>query len=72
MSSRKLDHYNAQNKFKVVFLGDIEVGKTAIINHFIHGKFNQTHAPTIGIDFLSKTMVIDERVVRFQIWDTAG
>jgi hypothetical protein len=27
---------------------------------------------TIGIDFLSKTMYLDDRVVRLQLWDTAG
>jgi Ras-related protein Rab-6A len=72
MAEKKIDHYNMHNKFKVVFLGDIEVGKTAIINNFIHGRFDHTHSPTIGIDFLSKTMVIDDRVLRFQLWDTAG
>ena len=28
--------------------------------------------PTIGIDFLSKTMYLEERTVRLQLWDTAG
>jgi GTPase SAR1 family protein len=27
---------------------------------------------TIGIDFLSKTMYLDDRTVRLQLWDTAG
>ena len=61
-----------QNKYKIVFLGDIDVGKTSIINNFIHGKFDHVHQPTIGIDFLSKTMVVNDVVVRFQLWDTAG
>ena len=27
---------------------------------------------TIGIDFLSKTMYLEDRTVRLQLWDTAG
>ncbi len=27
---------------------------------------------TIGIDFLSKTMYVDDKMVRLQLWDTAG
>ena len=27
---------------------------------------------TIGIDFLSKTMDLEDRTVRLQLWDTAG
>jgi GTPase SAR1 family protein len=41
---------------KVVFLGDLAVGKTSIINYFMYGKANPDHHPTIGVDMLSKTM----------------
>ena len=58
-------------KFKVVFLGDMSVGKTSIIARFMHNSFDkQEH--TIGIDFLSKTMQVEDRTVRLQLWDTAG
>ncbi|KAH1226762.1 hypothetical protein AAZX31_11G244800 [Glycine max] len=30
------------------------------------------HQATIGIDFLSKTMYLEDRTVRLQLWDTAG
>ena len=59
-------------KFKIVFLGDLGVGKTSIINQFMYGTFDHTHQPTIGIDFLSKTMYLDDRTIRLQLWDTAG
>jgi Ras-related protein Rab-6A len=59
-------------KYKIVFLGDMSVGKTCIINQFMYGTFDPTHQPTIGIDFLSKTMYLDDRTVRLQLWDTAG
>jgi Ras-related protein Rab-6A len=61
-----------QTKYKIVFLGDMSVGKTSIINQFMYGTFDSTHQPTIGIDFLSKTMYLDDRTIRLQLWDTAG
>lgn len=59
-------------KYKIVFLGDLGVGKTSIINQFINNTFDETHQPTIGIDFLSKTIYLDDRTIRLQLWDTAG
>lgn len=59
-------------KHKVVFLGDMSVGKSSIINRFMYGTFDTVHQPTIGIDFLSKTLNVDNRTIRLQIWDTAG
>jgi len=55
-----------------VFLGDEGVGKTSIITRFMYDNFNDTYKVTIGIDFVSKTMYLDDRIVRLQLWDTAG
>eukprot|EP00668_Euglena_longa_P033666 GGOE01043269.1.p1 GENE.GGOE01043269.1~~GGOE01043269.1.p1 ORF type:complete len:332 (+),score=46.47 GGOE01043269.1:51-1046(+) len=58
-------------KYKVVFLGDMSVGKTSIIARFMYNTFDkQEH--TIGIDFLSKTLQVEDRTLRLQLWDTAG
>jgi Ras-related protein Rab-6A len=61
-----------QAKHKLVFLGDIYVGKTSIINRFMYESFDTNYQATIGIDFLSKTLYLDDRTVRLQLWDTAG
>ena len=55
-----------------VFLGDQSVGKTSIITRFMYDKFDTTYQATIGIDFISKTMYLEDRTVRLQLWDTAG
>ncbi|KAL9650272.1 hypothetical protein ABK040_014927 [Willaertia magna] len=60
------------NKYKIVFLGDQAVGKTSIITRFMYDTFDTTYHNTIGIDFLSKTMYLEDRTVRLQLWDTAG
>lgn len=59
-------------KYKLVFLGDQSVGKTSIITRFMYDKFEGSYQATIGIDFLSKTMYLEDRTVRLQLWDTAG
>jgi len=63
---------NPLAKYKLVFLGDQFVGKTSIITRFMYDTFDQTYQATIGIDFLSKTMYLEDRTVRLQLWDTAG
>ena len=59
-------------KYKLVFLGDIYVGKTSIINQFMHDSFDTNYQATIGIDFLSKTLTLEDKSLRLQLWDTAG
>eukprot|EP01098_Paradermamoeba_levis_P007957 TRINITY_DN3315_c0_g1_i1.p1 TRINITY_DN3315_c0_g1~~TRINITY_DN3315_c0_g1_i1.p1 ORF type:complete len:224 (-),score=62.58 TRINITY_DN3315_c0_g1_i1:204-875(-) len=63
---------NPLAKYKIVFLGDQSVGKTSIITRFMYDTFDSTYQATIGIDFLSKTMYLEDRTVRLQLWDTAG
>jgi Ras-related protein Rab-6A len=48
------------------------VGKTSLITRFMYDSFDTTYQATIGIDFLSKTMYLEDRTVRLQLWDTAG
>merc|ERR1719269_278570 len=60
------------NKFKLVFLGEQAVGKTSVITRFMYDTFDNNYQATIGIDFLSKTMYLEDRIVRLQLWDTAG
>jgi len=65
-------HVIPRSKYKLVFLGDESVGKTSIITRFMYDHFDDSYQATIGIDFLSKTMYLEDRVLRLQLWDTAG
>ncbi|CCK70531.1 Rab family GTPase YPT6 KNAG_0E02720 [Huiozyma naganishii CBS 8797] len=62
----------ALSKYKIVFLGEQGVGKTSLITRFMYDTFDDHYQATIGIDFLSKTMYLDDHTIRFQLWDTAG
>lgn len=59
-------------KYKIVFLGEQGVGKTSLITRFMYDTFDDQYQATIGIDFLSKTMYLDDKTIRLQLWDTAG
>uniref|UniRef100_A0A6J0UTS8 Ras-related protein Rab-6A-like isoform X3 n=1 Tax=Pogona vitticeps TaxID=103695 RepID=A0A6J0UTS8_9SAUR len=63
---------NPLRKFKLVFLGEQSVGKTSLITRFMYDSFDNTYQATIGIDFLSKTMYLEDHTMRLQLWDTAG
>ncbi|KAJ3451347.1 rab gtpase [Anaeramoeba flamelloides] len=58
--------------FKICFMGDQSVGKTSIINRFIYDDFNINSQSTVGVDFLSKTIFVENESVRLHLWDTAG
>lgn len=60
------------SKYKIVFLGEQGVGKTSLITRFMYDTFDDNYQATIGIDFLSKTVYLDDRTIRLQLWDTAG
>ncbi len=57
---------------KVVIIGDSAVGKTNILMRFTSQQYKLSHIPTIGVDFNVKTIQIDDKRLRLQIWDTAG
>lgn len=49
------------------------MGKTSLITRFMYDTFDDQYAATIGIDFLLKTMYLeDNKTIRLQLWDTAG
>jgi small GTP-binding protein len=59
--------------FKIVLLGDSNVGKSNILSKYLHNEFNQDSKSTVGVEFGSKTFEIDEKTtIKAQIWDTAG
>ncbi|KAI8805535.1 ras family-domain-containing protein [Cladochytrium replicatum] len=57
---------------KVIILGDSGVGKTSLMNQYVNKKFSNQYKATIGADFLTKEVLVDDRLVTMQIWDTAG
>ncbi|KAJ3434540.1 ras-related protein rab-24 [Anaeramoeba flamelloides] len=57
---------------KIVFLGDTFVGKTCLVERFIHNNFNDQQQNTIGVSFAAKSIFMDQKKLTLGIWDTAG
>mmetsp|Transcript_9709 Transcript_9709/g.14696 ORF Transcript_9709/g.14696 Transcript_9709/m.14696 type:complete len:208 (-) Transcript_9709:133-756(-) len=62
----------SKHYLKVVVLGESSVGKTCLMTRFIRNSYQPIYRATIGADFLSKRVEVDEHVVSLQVWDTAG
>ncbi|XP_023141217.1 ras-related protein Rab-32 [Amphiprion ocellaris] len=63
----------SEKLFKVLVIGDIEVGKTSIVMRYVKKCFDQAYKATIGVDFFMKTVEWDAKtVVRMQLWDLSG
>jgi len=58
--------------FKYIIIGDTGVGKTALLFQFTEGRFQPVHDLTIGVEFGAKTIDVDSKQIKLQIWDTAG
>uniref|UniRef100_A0AAV2KL64 Uncharacterized protein n=1 Tax=Knipowitschia caucasica TaxID=637954 RepID=A0AAV2KL64_KNICA len=57
---------------KVLVIGDLGVGKTSIIQRYVHQVFSQHYRATIGVDFALKVLPWDQRgPVKLQLWDIA-
>ena len=65
---KKLAKWN----FKVVLAGDGAVGKTSIRERFMGKGFSSDYLKTIGADFASKKVDVEDNQISFQIWDLAG
>ncbi|KAH0795780.1 small GTP-binding protein [Histomonas meleagridis] len=59
-------------KMNVTLIGDSGVGKTAIINRFVNGIFNNLQAPNVAGVNINKQIQINEQTINMKIWDTAG
>ncbi len=59
-------------KFKLIFLGDQSVGKSCIMNRFMNDTFTEEYQATIGLDFQSKNVQIDNQDIHLLLYDTAG
>ncbi len=58
--------------FKLVLLGDAAVGKSSLVLRFVKRQFFEYQESTIGSAFLSQTVQLEDALIKFEIWDTAG
>ena len=59
--------------FKVIIIGPPAVGKTSLLNRFIHNDFKLSYKMTVGVDFLTKALEYEpSKFVKLHIWDIGG
>ncbi|GMP34649.1 hypothetical protein CsSME_00007431 [Camellia sinensis var. sinensis] len=57
--------------FKLVLIGDSGVGKSNLLSSFTRNEFNLESKSTIGVEFATKSLNTDGKVIKAQIWDTS-
>ncbi|MGH0121356.1 UNVERIFIED_CONTAM: hypothetical protein FKN15_032999 [Acipenser sinensis] len=57
---------------QVVLIGESGVGKSNLLSRFTKNEFNHDSRTTIGVEFSTRTVLVDEMTIKAQIWDTAG
>lgn len=56
--------------FKVVLIGDSGVGKSNLLSRFTRNEFNLESKSTIGVEFATRSIEVDGKTIKAQIWDT--
>ncbi len=60
-------------RFKIILLGDVAVGKTAIMTRFCSNKIDSNHICSVGVEYKIKSILLDDKTAAdLQIWDTCG
>ncbi|OHT05127.1 small GTP-binding protein [Tritrichomonas foetus] len=59
-------------EYKVVMIGDANVGKTSLVNQFYRRTFNINESPTIAASYIQVPIKLKNETIRLNIWDTAG
>ena len=58
--------------FKLIFIGDSGVGKSCLTTKAVKNNFEEYYQATVGFEFLTFNMRVNDKVVKLQIWDTCG
>lgn len=57
---------------KIILIGDAGVGKTSLLYTYVYDIDQYKAGITLGVEFGSKTIVINNDIVKVHIWDTSG
>ena len=58
--------------YKLILIGSSGVGKSALMRRLVEDTFTDECQSTIGVEFDSKVVMVEDQRVKLQIWDTAG
>lgn len=58
--------------FKLVLIGDYDVGKQELIKRFVDGYFQGKYVTNVAVDLRVKTIEVEGKKIKLQLWDTVG
>lgn len=58
--------------FKYIIIGDSGVGKSCFMLQFTDRRFKSQHDLTIGVEFGARSVNLEGKTLKLQMWDTAG
>ena len=66
------DYAQYDISFKIIVIGDSGVGKSCLTTQAVRNNFEEFYTATVGFEFLTFNMRINNNVLKLQIWDTCG
>ena len=57
---------------KIIFIGDPGVGKSCLTSKAVKNNFEEYYQATVGFEFLTFNIKLDDKIIKIQIWDTCG
>ena len=58
--------------FKIIIVGEAGVGKSCLLRRYADQTFTENYINTIGVDFKVRTLEMNGRLIKLNIWDSAG
>ena len=66
------DNENYEQLYKIIIIGNSGVGKSNILGRYLRHEFLEDTKSTVGVEFGSKKLILENTSIKLQIWDTAG
>ena len=66
------DFSNFDLSFKIILVGDSGVGKSCLSIKASRNYFEDFYSPTVGFEFLTFNVKVEDQNIKLQIWDTCG
>lgn len=58
--------------FKIIIIGDSGIGKSCVLKRLMEDDFRDDHDITVGVEFGSNLIMVEDKILKLQVWDTAG
>jgi len=66
------DYTQYDLSFKLIVIGDSGVGKSCLTQKATKNVFESNYQATVGFEFFTFNVKINDKVIKLQIWDTCG